>query len=282
MLKCGKCQEEKSENRFYFNKKRQKYQTSWCYDCKNKKRNEQYVSRKAEKNLICKQCNQERDGSRFFFNKRNNQYQTSKCYDCRNKHRNERRKHDVSFKQKENLRYEKWAQGKDRSEYNREWAKNNREHINAKRKERQRTNIHSYLRESIRSRIADCLRNYVKRKYKKTQASFQYLGCDIETYVAWLEFNFHDGMNWDNRGVFWHIDHVKPCASFDFTREEELKCCFYWTNTFPLTKEKNISKSDKIDTKYIEHVKKRVNDFLNTHKTKVPSDLIETQNCEKP
>lgn len=275
MLTCSKCKEEKNENRFYYNKKRQKYQTSWCYDCKNKKRNNEYVSKvlKKEQSLICKICKKEKDGSRFFYNNKTKRYETSKCYDCKNTERNERRKTDLVFKEAINNHYKKWAHNKDRSEYNREWAKKNRYHINTKRKERQKNNIHCYLRESIRSRISDCLRNYIKGKYNKTQASFKYLGCDIETYVAWLEFNFHDGMTWENKGDLWHIDHVKPCASFDLKKEEEMKLCFQWTNTYPLLKEKNITKSNKIDIQYIEKVQEKVREFLNKNYTKVASNL---------
>ena len=87
--------------------------------------------------------------------------------------------------------------------------------INNNKKNRQKNVIQCYLKESIRSRIADCLRNYIKGYYKKTKASLKYIGCDIETYIKWLEFNFVDDMSWLNRGNLWHIDHIIPCASFN-------------------------------------------------------------------
>lgn len=262
MLICKKCLNEKDNSRFYFDKKKQKHSTSWCYDCKNKNRNEKYIHKKKVLDiLICKKCNLEKDKSRFFYNKKTKHY-LRKCYDCKNDERNERRKSNKEFREKERDRYNKWATNKDRSEYNKEWNKNNRKHINEKRRERQKNVIQCYLRESIRSRIADCLKNYVKGHYKKTQASLKYIGCDIETYIKWLEFNFDENMSWLNKGKIWHIDHIIPCASFDLSKQEEMLKCFNWSNTFPLLKKENLKKSNKIDNEYIAYTKKRMEEFL--------------------
>ena len=49
-------------------------------------------------------------------------------------------------------------------------------------------------------------------------------------------------MAWDNYGTGqngkgtqeWQIDHIKPCASFDLSKESEQKKCFHYTNLQPL------------------------------------------------
>jgi desulfoferrodoxin (superoxide reductase-like protein) len=62
-----------------------------------------------------------------------------------------------------------------------------------------------------------------------------------------LEKQFKLGMNWDNYGRSgWHIDHIKPCASFDLTKKEEQLKCFHYTNLQPLWARENLIKSDKI------------------------------------
>lgn len=59
-------------------------------------------------------------------------------------------------------------------------------------------------------------------------------------------------MAWDNYGE-WHIDHRKPCASFDLSKEE-IKRCFHYTNLQPMWAKDNQSKSDSYDKKTFSHI----------------------------
>ena len=52
-------------------------------------------------------------------------------------------------------------------------------------------------------------------------------------------------MNWDNYGIVWEIDHIKPCDSFDLTNDEQQKQCFHYKNTRPLLISENRSKGSK-------------------------------------
>lgn len=79
---------------------------------------------------------------------------------------------------------------------------------------------------------------------KKYRSTLDYLGCSIEELKFHLEKQFTKGMNWNNYGK-WHIDHTKPCASFDLRLETEQKLCFHYTNLQPLWAIDNLKKSDK-------------------------------------
>lgn len=48
-------------------------------------------------------------------------------------------------------------------------------------------------------------------------------------------------------GGNWHVDHIRPCASFDLTDKEQQLVCFNWRNLQPLWSSENISKSDDYD-----------------------------------
>lgn len=59
-------------------------------------------------------------------------------------------------------------------------------------------------------------------------------------------------MSWQNRGRGhdkWHIDHVRPCASFDLTDPEQQKQCFHWSNMQPLWQTDNLRKGSKYENK---------------------------------
>jgi len=53
-------------------------------------------------------------------------------------------------------------------------------------------------------------------------------------------------ISWENQGE-WHIDHIRPCASFNLDLEEERHKCFHYTNLQPMWCPDNISKSDTYD-----------------------------------
>jgi fatty-acid desaturase len=65
-------------------------------------------------------------------------------------------------------------------------------------------------------------------------------------------------MSWDNI----HIDHIKPCASFDLTDPNEQRKCFHWSNMQPLLAKDNRMKSDKRDKKLEIKMLERAIEFL--------------------
>ena len=71
------------------------------------------------------------------------------------------------------------------------------------------------------------------------------LGCSLDFLKQYLEFQFKKGMSWSNYGK-WHIDHIKPCASFDLSKPNEQHKCFNYINLQPLWAIDNLRKKDKI------------------------------------
>jgi len=80
-------------------------------------------------------------------------------------------------------------------------------------------------------------------KSKKTK---ELLGCTVEELKRYLSNKFVDNMSFENYGK-WHIDHIIPCASFDFSKPEEQAKCFHYTNLQPLWAIDNIKKGAKYD-----------------------------------
>ena len=54
-------------------------------------------------------------------------------------------------------------------------------------------------------------------------------------------------MTWENYGSYWHVDHIRPLASFDLSKPEEQTKAFHFSNCQPLEAKKNLQKSDSWD-----------------------------------
>jgi hypothetical protein len=78
----------------------------------------------------------------------------------------------------------------------------------------------------------------------KSLSTINLIGCSIEHLRRHLAFQFQPGMSWSNYGK-WHIDHIRPCAKFDLSKESEQKKCFHYTNLQPLWAKDNLIKGDR-------------------------------------
>ena len=92
---------------------------------------------------------------------------------------------------------------------------------------------------NLRSRAYSAIKGKSKSKH-----TIELLGCSVEELKIHLEKQFVKDMNWQNYGQ-WHIDHIKPCSSFDLTDPEQQKLCFHYSNLQPLWAKDNIKKSNK-------------------------------------
>jgi hypothetical protein len=98
-------------------------------------------------------------------------------------------------------------------------------------------------RQALQSRIYYAIKN---ADGKKSARTMELVGCTVQELMAYLKARFKPGMAWTNHGE-WHIDHIKPCASFDLTDPEQQKACFHYTNLQPLWGGENIRKGAKYD-----------------------------------
>jgi len=86
--------------------------------------------------------------------------------------------------------------------------------------------------------------NHAIQKTGKAGRIMELVGCTRDQLVAHMEAQFLPGMSWENRSE-WHVDHIRPCASFDLTDPEQQRQCFHYTNLQPLWAIDNIRKGSK-------------------------------------
>lgn len=129
-----------------------------------------------------------------------------------------------------------------KKEYDKIYNKVNKKKRNKYKKFRRENDIQYKLTTSLRSRLNNAL-----KRNQKSGSAVKDLGCTIEEFKVYLESKFQLGMNWDNWSFDgWHIDHIKPLASFDLTDRKQLLDACHYTNLQPLWAKDNLAKSDKI------------------------------------
>jgi hypothetical protein len=235
--KCTQCLVVKPLSLFYKN------QFS-CKDCKkkfynkNKHKIKEYRERNKEKIKILSKENYSKNKERY--RKQNKQW-IADHYEQQLKYWKE---YDLKHYEKKK-KYIKERYWKNRDFYlkkTKEYNSKNKDKKNAyQRKYRQ-----SKKEKDPNFRLATNLRLRFKRalienKGKKCLSILKLLGCSVEEARLYLESQFLPGMSWDNHGE-WHIDHIKPCASFDLTDLEQQKISFHYTNLQPLWAKDNYTK----------------------------------------
>lgn len=209
---------------------------------------------------ICNKCKEEKPLTNEFF-KTTRQYFESICKVCRNKQW-------LLAKQKrlENPEYVKQLTEKrkiyQKKHYveNNDWYKNRNirlkqhysEYKKLKRlspefkvKERERnkqryTNPRYKISKNMSTKINSLIRD------KNRTHVFKLLGYGVDDLLKHLESQFVDGMSWNNYGK-WHIDHIRPICSFNYTSKNDAQFleCWSLSNLRPLWAIDNIKKSHR-------------------------------------
>lgn len=176
------------------------------------------------------------------------------CKECRRKEYLENREHykGKSIKRYRENKQEHKAKTKEYREKNIEWYQDyNRryyEENSEKIKEASKKSLYRRIESDHGFKILQRLRKRMYEAVKgsvKSARTIELIGCSVEELKKHLENQFQDGMSWENYGE-WHVDHIIPCSLFDFTKPEDQRACFHYTNLQPLWAIDNIRKSNKL------------------------------------
>jgi len=117
-----------------------------------------------------------------------------------------------------------------------------RAYMNQYQSQRRETDPKFNLNARISAGVRYSLRN------KNGLKTFDLLDYTFDELYEHLESKFTDGMSWDNMSE-WHIDHIRPVASFNFDSAEhpDFKKCWALNNLQPLWAVDNKMKGDKWD-----------------------------------
>lgn len=240
---CPGCRVEKDSSAFCRQTSNKDGLSSYCKQCRknNDRRQREYKLLHSLSNSInddfkkCHKCSLEKSVAEFAVNHKSNDHRSYICNDCKPK--------------------SQWTKEKQRvSERN--YRLRNIEKIKEKYR-KQGKSIYRRIKNSIRARLVGS----IQRKNNKT---LEYLGCSTVFFRSWIESLFCDDMSWENYGK-WHLDHVRPCSSFDLANKSDIMECFHWKNYQPLSAIQNLLKSCTIDTELIENHYRKAHDFEKLH-----------------
>jgi hypothetical protein len=116
-------------------------------------------------------------------------------------------------------------------------------------KEKAREYWRNVLRRDPQRLVATRLRGRVRDALKRTVkagSTVELVGCECADLVTHLKSTMTPDMTVaDFKAGRLHIDHIKPCASFDLTDPAQQKECFHFSNLQLLWAEDNLSKGAK-------------------------------------
>ena len=218
---CTKCKEVKDLVEFY---RRTEYENTWtshCKVCTQTRHRSHKVDPVQEGTKTCTQCSIEKPVADFG--------PMITAFDGR-------KPHCKTCHALLNLEYVE----RNRDEVNARWRAANPRH--AERNRERRIEDPAYrIRCNLSGRVSSALK---EAGTKKSIRTMELTGCSVHELRTHLESKFTDGMTWENYGE-WHIDHIRPCASFDLLKVGDQRQCFHWTNLQPLWALENLRKSSR-------------------------------------
>ena len=230
-MKCSKCNQEKTPEEFYKDKRTKSGLYSACRKC----------------HLSVLTTGNGREYMREYMR----QYRTTLKY------KSTKKKYEKEHPDKIIASRKKWSIKN--KEYFRKYRDENRESLREYAKKHRDENNETYRKywktsykkkkKDPNFRIDDNMSRSIGQslKGKKAGRSWEKLvGYSVEDLIKHLENKFELWMTWDNYGK-WHIDHIRPQSLFNYknTEDEQFKQCWALENLQPLEAIANMKKGNK-------------------------------------
>lgn len=269
---CTKCRVEKPATTEYFGKLKEGFQC-WCKECKTQNYNankEEISNRRKHKYRMenpleiiqegmkkCCVCKEIKPATNMFFNTLKNtkdsfRYECKECRKIEYKKDSERiiEKSRKYYKDnKENVRVKNKDYKKENEQWYREYHKKYYQKNIVSIKKRVQERFYERIEKDIAFKVLQRCRARLYKAIKgnvKSKRTIELIGCEVDFLLQHIEAQFREGMSWRNYGE-WHIDHIIPCSTFDFSEAEQQQKCFNYKNLQPLWASENLEKSNRLD-----------------------------------
>lgn len=233
---CPRCKKYLTRDKFRYQESRYDKCSPYCDKCMKEKGRERYLKRSnpSRRNLgiignrkKCSDCKKWIIVTKFNKNKSNGDGLQRICKKCQ---------YDREKK------YKLTENGKERDKKYRDSEKGKKAYKKANRRYKK---TEKYKKNSLYRNISSSIRHSLKES-KKDGSWTELVDFTLDELKEHLERQFGEGISWDNYGE-WHIDHIRPIASFSITdcQCEDFKKCWSLDNLQPLWAKENQSKGSK-------------------------------------
>jgi hypothetical protein len=218
-----------------------------CVKCHDRKvgRKRNLITQRNESTLCdgkrkCSKCGRYLDLNSFYKMSKVFDGLNSQCKDCVNMTRDEWRiRNEEQILQKRKVQDKiRWQRFKDK----------HKEEIEQKHIQRELVAIEKRQNAKVARRLRAIIRHNTKKTDTPRPHMLELLGCSVDEFKKYISSLFTEGMTWENNTYKgWHLDHIKPIASFPNlkTSIEEQRECFHYTNYQPLWWRDNMKKGSK-------------------------------------
>ena len=254
---CTGCDVSYPATREYFGKKRGGL-NNVCKKCYNKRLREYYKKNSKKMQEANKKY---RDNNKKKVNQISANYRKNHVKEIREYHRKYIINNSIKLNERSREYYQNSQKRRDylkkynkqhREEINKNrriYRSSNRDEINMRDKARKKGDLQYKITRNLRERVRFVVKS---QGISKRGHTMELIGCDIGFFLKYIEGKFISGMTWDNYGTKgWHIDHIRPCISFDLTKVKEQRKCFNYKNLQPLWWYDNFSKNSFYEGKLI-------------------------------
>jgi hypothetical protein len=257
MKKCSKCKNSKELTEFYKKSASKDGYRSECKECSKKYSDENSEVIKEYRNKRYKELKNtdeyKKKRNKYYLENKEHSLEKSKKWRDNNQEKLSEQKKEYYQLNKESIleqrkvEYQKVKSNKELLDKKREkdkvntkkWRDNNKEVISEKVKLKKKADPLYKMADSIRTLIWNSIK---KMGYNKSSKTNLILGCSFEEFKSYIEYQFQEGMSWENHGE-WHLDHKTPISWAE--SEEMVLELNHYTNFQPLWAKDNLAKGNK-------------------------------------
>ena len=189
---------------------------------------------------LCKKCNKRKVKK---WNTDNRDYRLARSKQWRENNKELKKKRDTAYREQNREKIREYF----RSE----------KHVK-RRRERNKEYYHNNIHYKLKIRVSSSVRGFLRRGGKtKGGSTFDHLPYTPQDLKEHIEKQFDEHMTWENWGSYWHLDHIKPQAAFNYDclAHPDFQKCWALENLRPLKATENLRKSSLYEGKRHYHNK---------------------------